>query len=196
MNSTSGVHPTKTKDNSSSSSQDDAVPLDQCSPDMGQPRAYRPKWWGLASIRGFRETKRGTHCTEKYPKIKSTSTHLHPSTFCWETIWWGPRPLPPTALTDKLHPGKAPENKRRHPIRSLLFGVLSTAENREVSMVITEWEWWFLKWLVGSRCSPCTWRNSAPAGVVFCSCIRQSCIQSKTYFILLCSSRDNPKIRR
>lgn len=63
-------------------------------PCHGQPRAYWPRSWWLTSIWGLRETKYGTQCTEKCPKIKSTSTHLHPSNFWWETIRWEPLSAP------------------------------------------------------------------------------------------------------
>lgn len=48
--------------------------------------------------------------------------------------------LLPAALTDKLQPSKLPENEHRHQMRSLFSGLLSTAPNHEVFMVITESE--------------------------------------------------------
>lgn len=191
MNSSSGVHPTKTR-NSSPSSKDDIILLDQCIPVMGKPGLINP---GAGSLPYGGSGRKNM----ALPALKNAPRSNPPALTCTPVISGG-KPsgeslcLPQWAVTDKLHPGKSPENENRHQ-RSLFSGVLSTAANHEVLMVITEWEWGFLKWPVGSKCSWCTWWNPAPAEV-FCSCIRQTCTQSKPYFRLLCSSRDNLRIRK
>lgn len=109
-------------------------PLAQGIPAMGNPGLADPGGGGLLPSRGFRDPKCGTHCTEKHPKIKPTSTHRYPP-----PSWWEPLSHTPTALINKLHPAKSFENEHRHQARSLLFwGVSSTVANHEGFVVITE----------------------------------------------------------
>lgn len=138
INSISRVHPAKTR-NSSPLSRDDTVPLDQCIPATGNPGLINPGHGGSLPSEGSGRQNVALTALKNAPRS-------NPPALTCTSVTSGRKPsgeslcLPPTTLTDKLHPGKSPENEHRHQMRSLFPGVLSTAANHELFMVITEQE--------------------------------------------------------
>lgn len=133
--SSSEVHPAETR-NSPPSSRDDTTLLDQCIPAMGHPGLINPGHGGSLPSGG--SGRQNVALTAQ--KLPQDQIHHYPPAPQYLLVGNHLRRasvLPLTTLTDKLHPGKSPENEHRHQMRALFAGVLPTAANHEVFVVST-----------------------------------------------------------